>query len=500
MRFYKLGSSAFDRDEFFELNSSYGYFKTGNWLAWDFNNQKTFPMNIQDDTSNERAEIFRWQLAQLYHFFEPSEALTRGLGAFWGVISIVLVYLIVISFTGNIYIGLIAAFLTAIGYSEIIYSRRLRMYAIFFPAYLTFSWAIFKFYESKYKGKIHFLKKVYEKTGFNFSFFLPVIILGLISLNIHILSAHIIPVVAIYSFVFLIWFLYKKEITWKNLYLNKYFLTTTISILGIIIYNLPILKSFHKLINKNFRFFLKKPHYDFFNQYFSDYSYIIIGVVLFLVGFWFLIQKMKKPKESIFLLFSAIIPLAFAIFTWRRDVSQRYIYFIQSFALILSAIGIYGIINFFIEKIKNLKYKIILVLIIILLFIFNLDFDYLFSKNTTKNVYVQSNSYPDFEVVFNYVEKIKKPDDVLITRSYRSFYWKGWRIKTYDIKSLGFGSDNCVEKIQKIIQENPNGIVVYPKIDKITLCSEGLKYYQENLTRLTDPAIPNSVLIYRWDK
>ena len=31
-----------DRDEFFELNSSYGYFKTGDFVTWDFGQEKPF--------------------------------------------------------------------------------------------------------------------------------------------------------------------------------------------------------------------------------------------------------------------------------------------------------------------------------------------------------------------------------------------------------------------------------------------------------------------------
>ncbi len=496
LRFYKLGDSAFDRDEFFELNSSYGYFKTGNWLAWDFNNQKTFPMEMQDDTSNERAEVFRWQLAQLYRIWEPSETLTRGLGVFWGVIGIALVYFVAISFTGNAYIGLIAAFLTAIGYSEILYSRRLRMYAIFFPAYLAFSWSVFKFYESKYKGKINFLKKLYEKTGFNFSYFFAIIVLGLISANIHILSAHIFATLAFYSGLFLFITLYKKQLSWKSFYLNKYFLTTLATLSVLIIYNLPILNSLHKLIKKNFKFFLAKPNYDIFNQYFYDFSYPLIGLALFLIGTWYLSKKINRMKEAAFLFFSAAIPLLFAIFTWRRDVSHRYIYFLQSFGIILSAIGIYGIIFLLSEKIKRYKKPIILVLLIV--FLFGIDFNYFRSGE----IYVKkANSYyPNFKTVFNFVEKNKKTGDVLVTRTYRSFYWRGDHIKTYDIKNLEFGAKNCQEKIQKIISENPSGIIVYAKIDAITQCSQGLKYYEENLTRLKDPQIPSSVLIYRWDK
>lgn len=496
LRFYKIGDSAFDRDEFFELNSSYGYFKTGDFITWDFGNNEPFPADMQDETSTDRAEVFRWQLAQLYHFHEPSEALTRGLGAFWGVIGIVLVYFVAVSLTGNAYIGLIAAFLTAVGYSEILYSRRLRMYAMFFPVYLTFSWAVFKFYESKYKGKINYLKKLYEKTGFNFSYFFVVIILGLISANVHILSAHIAATLATYSGLFFLIAIYKKELNWKNFYLNKYFLTTLATLTGLIIYNLPILNSLHKLIKKNFKFFLAKPNYDFFSQYFSDFSYVLLGLFLFLLGTWYLAKKMNRQKEAAFLFFSATIPLLFAIFTWRRDVSHRYIYFLQSFGMILAGIGIFAVIKILTDRIK--KYTKIAIVALLIIFLFGIRLDYLRSQEIYTS---KTNSYyPNFQAVFDYLKANKKTDDVLVTRAYRSFYWKDWGIKTYDIKSLKFSSKDCAEKIKKIIEDNPSGIIVYAKIDKITQCSAGLKFYKENLTRLKDPSIPSSVLIYRWDK
>ena len=451
LRFYKLGDSAFDRDEFFELNSSYGYFKTGDFVTWDFGSQKPFPADMQDTTSTDRAEVFRWQIAQLYHFFDPSEALTRGVGSFWGIIGILLVYFIVFSFTRNVYIALIAAFLTAIGGSEVIYSRRLRMYSMFFPVYLAFSWTVFQFYEKKYKGKIKLLKNFYEKTGFNFAYFLPVLAIGLISLNVHVLSAHIAPVIAVYSVFLLFLALYKKELNFKNIFLNKYFLTTLATIVGLIIYNLPILNSLHKLIKKNFKFFLAKPHYDFFNQYFSDFLFPIIGLILFLVGTLYLARKMNRAKESFFLFCSAMIPLLFAIFTWKRDVSQRYIYFIQSFAVILIAIGFYGIVEIILSQAK--KYKKVILAILILIFLVNINFNYIYSREKEVFVRKPNSYYPNFNKVFDYVIANKKPTDVMITRAYRSFYWKDQYIKVYDTKSLDFGSKDCADKINIIFED-----------------------------------------------
>lgn len=491
LRFYKLGNSAFDRDEFFELNSSYGYFKTRHFVTWDFGNEKPFPAAMQDITSTERAEIFRWQLAQLYRFHEPTEFLTRALGSAWGVIGILLIFFITLSFTGNYYVALIAAFLTAVGGSEIIYSRRLRMYAMFFPVYLLFSWTVFKFYESKYGGKIKFFQKIHEKIGFNPAYLLPVLITGLISYNVHLLTLNIGAVIAAYAFLLFIIDFWQK----RKPILNKYSLTLAVVALGLLATRLPLFYGYYKSIKKNIRFF--QSNYDFFREYFSDFVYISMGVALVIVGIWYLAKKIRRQKEAVFLASSALVPLALAVFAWEREASHRYIYFLQSFGIILSAVGIYGVIELIISKIKNSNCKKIAAIILLIAFFAGTDYSYL-KKNS--GVYVQrSNSYyPDFEAVFNYIRQHRNADDVMITRTYRSFYWRDAGIKTYDIKSLGMGAKGCENKLDEIVKANPSGWAVYPKVDKLNLCSAGRKYYENNFTRVKDDSIPSSVLIYRW--
>lgn len=489
LRFYNIGVKAFDRDEFFELNSSYGYFKTGHFVAWDFNFERPFGPNMQDDSSNERAEVFRWQLAQLYHFHEPTEALTRSLGSAWGMIGILLVYLVTVSLTGNRYIALIAALLTAVGESEIIYSRRLRMYAMFFPMYLAFSWMVYKFYESKYKGRFALFKKIQEKTGFNFSYFLLMLVAGLISYNVHILTLNIAVTLLAYS---LILFLLAVK---KGDYINKYSITLAASVAGFLALKSPILFDYYRSMRKNIRFFTS--NYDFSKQYFSDWIYPAIGVALIVVGAWYLFQKMKLKKETLFILLSGLIPMLLAVFVWKREESHRYIYFLQSFGIILSAAGIYGVIQLVASRIKNYNCKKIAVIILLIAFLSGVNYGYLSKKS---DVYVQkSNSYyPDFETIFGYVKQHKSAEDVMITRAYRSFYWRGAGIKTYDIKSLQMGATGCQDKIDKIVKENPSGWVVYPKVDKLNICGAGRDYYQNNLARIKNSQIPSSVEIYRW--
>jgi hypothetical protein len=488
LRFYNLGVRSFDRDEFFELNTSYGYFKTGKFLAWDFNNGQPFEGGLQDDTSTERAEVFRWQLANLYDFTEPTEANTRAVSAIWGVISIILVYFMALSFTGNKYIALIAAFLVAVGESEIIYSRRLRMYSMFFPVYLFFSWLVFKFYEAKYEGNIKLLRKISEKTGLNPAYFIPALIFGLISFDTQALTASIVGTIFVYSLVNLIISISKKS------YFNKYSITL-IAISGayLAVSRLPAFHKYYKFAKKNLHLFME--NYRYLSDYFSDMVFPAVGFILLLFGVWFLAKKLNRKKETAFIFLSAAVPLAAAIFTWSREPALRYIYFLQSFGMILIASGIFAAINFISGKFS--KYRKPVILVVLIIFTILVNFRYL-SEDSEVYRHTKNSYYPDFSKIFPYILENKKPGDVFITRAYRSYYFRGEKITVYDTQELPLEKSNCREVFEKIISENKSGWVIIPKVDYASVCKDGRQYLSENLSRVRADAIPTSVPTYRW--
>ncbi len=488
LRFYNLGSASFDRDEFFELNTSYGYFKTGRWLSWDFNNEKPFEGALQDDTSTERAEVFRWQLAQIYRFAEPTEANTRAVSAVWGILSVILIYFITLSFTKNKYIALIAVFLAAVGESEIIYGRRLRMYAMFFPAYLFFSWMLYKFYEEKYGGKVKFFQIASQKTGINLLYFLPVVIAGLISLNVHFLTVTIISTILAYSCLNMIF-------GWgKDKFINKYSVSVLIIISAyIIVSQVPFLYPLYKSLKKNVE--LITQSYGYFNDYFSDFVFPVVGFILVLLGTWYLAKKIGRTKPALFLFASAFAPLGMAIFTWSRDPAHRYIYFIQSFGIILAAAGIFGITELVSEKFK--KYKKVAAVVMLIIFLSLIDSSY-FSKKSEVYYQGKDSYYPNFRPAFSYVDENRKAGDIIVTRAYRSFYFRGWNIPVFDTQILPLEKDNCQEVLKEIVSENKNGWIIFPKIDKASMCRQGRDYLDENLGRIKNSTLPSPVLIYRW--
>jgi len=225
LRFYKLGETSFVADEFLDINSSYAYFKTGVWQNWDFNFGKVNEENAFAPR-DERAWIYKWQVASLFKFLPPTEATTRTISALWGIISIILIYFVANYFTKKKEIGLISAFLFAISVSGITFDRRLRMYAMFFAVFLVFSWFVFRFLEEKYTGKNKTIKLISEKFGLNVVYLIPAIILGIISILTHQLTANIVFIFIIYAVIQII-----IGIRNKNPFLNKY----SVSILAVII-------------------------------------------------------------------------------------------------------------------------------------------------------------------------------------------------------------------------------------------------------------------------
>ncbi|PIP27956.1 MAG: hypothetical protein COX29_03590 [Candidatus Moranbacteria bacterium CG23_combo_of_CG06-09_8_20_14_all_35_22] len=485
LRLYKLNDEAFARDEFFDINTSYGYFKTGEWLAWDFNLNQPLESALQKDYSNTRAQLFRIPLALAYNIMEPTEGNARLMSVFWGIVSILVIYFVTLSFTGNYWMALLAALLVSIGESEILFGRRLRMYSMLFPIYLIFSWLLFKFYESEYKGKIKFFQKIYQKFKVNLNYILPTAIFGLVSYEIQELSVHIVFALVAYCTVLALFNFFKKQKYW-----DKYNLTLFLSFLSFLVLKVAfsqVYKDFDKAVS------FWQDNYRSIEYFFTDFKYLVVGIALFFLGGLFLAFKLKRKKEALFIFLSAFIPLFYAIFSWVREPASRYIYFIQSFGIILVSIGIYAIYYFLAGKFKNHK-KFIALAILALTFL-SLDYSHILGKD---NLYQQraTSNFIDFRKVFAVAKENMKPGDIMITRAYRSFYFPNWKTKVYDVKVLPLEKQNCQETFAKIISENESGMVVLPEIDHLLVCKNGRKYLEENLEKIDSQV--KGVNIYRW--
>jgi hypothetical protein len=488
LRFYKLGNNSFVADEFLDINSSYAYAKTGIWQNWDFNFGKVNTENAFE-ARDERAWVYKWQVAELFKFFPLNEGMARAISALWGVLTVFLIYLAGTYFTKKRTIGLLSAFLFAISIDGIEFDRKLRMYAMFLPVYLLFSWLLFRFLEDKYKGKIGFIKAVSDKWGLNLLFLIPAVLAGILSLETHQLTGNMAFVIGFYL-------LFWGIINWKKnkSYFNKYSLIFGLGILGFI----GALVSIPKVVGSSMAglvFFTS--HWEYIKISLSDFSNGILGMIFTILGIYFISKKQGMPKEGSWLVMSFLVPLLAAVFLWSRNVGSQYIFFIKSFEIILIASGIYFTAKFFKDNLKNYGKKAYIAAIVLALLILP-DYAYFFQHDDNTYNQTSASSNPNYRKIFTYFKKAKKDGDVLITRNFRNYYWSGAKVKVIDFGGELSKGKLSLADIQNISASNQSGWFIISTNDETYIAGDAVDYIVKNFQRVSNPQVRGSVLVYRW--
>ncbi|MFC1756485.1 hypothetical protein ACFLY1_00865 [Patescibacteria group bacterium] len=486
LRFCKLGEVSFVADEFLDINAAYGYAQTGEWQAWDFNRSE--PAERINAASDNRAWLYRIQVATLFKYFPPTEAVARSVSAFWGIITIILIYFVATYFTGKRYIGLIAAFLFAVSIAGIEFDRKLRMYAMFFPIFLAFSWMLFRFFEEKYKGKIEFIKKINSKFGLNLVYAIPVAALGLLSLHLHQLTANIAIIFAAYLIVNII-----RKSKEKSLQKNKYSIILTLSILIFVVIRV-ILTDLVNSLTGGLKFF--NDNYSYFSKIFIDYSHPLIATLFILLGIYYIYKVQEKKKEAIWLTVSFVVIFLMAVFVWRRNAGPQYIFFIQSFEIILISSGIYLAMKFFKDNLSQYKKYACCAPLILSLLIFP-NYGYFFQENNTYNQNSRSEN-PKYREIFGYFKKKKSESDVLITRDFRNYYLSGEKVKIFDFGGELSKNKFSAEELQSIINEYPSGWIIYSDNDESYISKNAENYIESNMEKINAIPVRGKVSVYRW--
>lgn len=487
LRFYNLGENSFVADEFLDINSSYAYAKTGTWQSWDFNLGKVNEDNVFAPR-DERAWMYKWQVAQVFRFFAPTEAAARSVSALWGVLSILIMYYAGWYFSKKKSVGLLSAFLFAVSVAGITYDRRLRMYAMFFPLFLLLSIFLYRFFEETYDGSNKFIRKISDKFGINLLWFFPTLAVGALSMHIHDLTINIALIFGIYVFIRMLVLANKAKPM-----LNKYSITV---VAGLLFAGLAWAAVPEKLgaYLAGVKFF--NDNYSYLPIIFGEYSHVLIGLAVYVFGLWYLAKKRKMSNEALWLALSFLIPLLSAIFLWRRNVGAQYIFFAQSFAIIVSAAGVKGIAQFFGKNMPDYGKKAKKIAFVILILLVP-NYGYFFQENNTYHQNSKADS-PNYRSIFTYVKKKQSPDDVIITRNFRNYYLSGQKIPVFD-----FGGELSKEKVQtsqiwSIMQAHPRGWVVLSENDERYISNEAMKFIDERMQLINDPAVRGNAMVYRW--
>lgn len=487
LRLYGLGNNSFVADEFLDINSSYGYFQTGEWKAWDFNYGVPATENI-NDARDERAFVYKAQVATLFHFLAPTEGNARLVSVLWGAVSLLVIFWTAYFYTRKKTIGLLAAFLFAVSVSGIIFDRRLRMYAMFFPMYLASATILFAFFEEAYRGRILFFQKVWDRFGVNLLYFFPFVVLSLLSVLVHGLSVTLVPVFGVY----VMWMMivtWRGEKTFRNKYGHAVLLGIALLAVAILFFPKGVRLALGTLVWFD-------DHYSYVGYVLRDFAHPLLGALVMVLGGYVLGKKLGRSKEALFVTLSFVIPLALAIWFWRRNAGPQYIFFIQSFALILAATGIYGILQFFRETLSSWSEKIAMTVIVFTLLLLP-NYGYFFEENNTYHE-TSTGGNPNYRKVFEYVKKNIEPGDVLITRNFRNYYVSGAKVPIYDFGGELSRAKFSLSDLQKIMEKHEHGWVILSTNDYDYVSHDAEVFFKKNMELISNAQVRGAVEVYRW--
>lgn len=492
LRFYGLDNNSFVSDEFLDMNSAYGYSQTGEWKAWDFNYNKPSEINI-NIARDERAIAYKWQVAQVFRFFPPTETAARSISVLWGVISIATIFWAAYILTRRKEIALIAALLFAVSVSGIIFDRTLRMYAMFFPLYLVASTFTFLALEKAYDGKMYFCKYIWEKFGIHLHFALAAAMFFILALLTHQLAGTFIFSLAIY----LIARAFQEYRQNKNLQ-NRYFILFVLGIIGAIAMALFFPK-FFRSFSGGLIFF--DNHYGYISYILRDYYHPLLAVILMVLGGWFIAKRENLPRESLWLSLSLIVPLVMAIWLWRRNIGAQYIFFAESFALILAAAGVFGLWKIVCEKWQiapaQAQKKTLLILGMLIILVPN--FGYFMEENNTYHE-TSSGGNPNYRKVFAYFKKNHKDTDVLVTRNVRNYYFAGASVPVYDLGDEISRTRLSQEDLEKLMKEYKTGWVILSDNDYDYIGKGVKEFLSKNLMRVNNDQVRGAIDVYTWGR
>jgi len=489
LRLYNLDNNSFVSDEFLDMNSSYGYAQTGEWRAWDFNFGKASKVN-QNVARDERATIYKWQVAQLFHILSPTETNARLVSVLWGAVSLVVIFWSAFVFTKRREIGLIASFLFAVSLSGIIFDRTLRMYTMFLPMYLLTSTFAFLALEKAYTGKMKVLRSLWEKFGMNICYAVLAGIFLVLSLLTHQLAGTFVFFIGVYLAVRAF-----QEFTYGRGLHSKYFILFAIGTLALIIVA-TFFPKFFRSYAAGLIFF--DNNYGYVKYILREYYHPLLGVILLSFGSWWLVKRENLSKESLWLTLSLLAPLAMAIWLWRRNMGAQYIYFAESFAVILTAIGIFGI-WMLIRKKFVLTTKIQLLVVLGFLLLLTPNFGYFLEKNNTYHE-TSSGDNPNYRKVFAYFKKNHLASDVLVTRNMRNYYFADAKVPVYDLGDEISRTKLSQGEVEKLMAEYKTGWIILSDNDYDYVAKGMKEYFAKNLTLVSNDQVRGAIDVYTWGR
>jgi hypothetical protein len=238
-------------------------------------------------------------------------------------------------------------------------------------------------------------------------------------------------------------------------------------------------------------------HYSYLGYITRDFAHPLIGVLIAGFGSYILGKNLGKPKEALYLTLSAVVPLVLAIWFFRRNAGPQYIFFAQSFVLLLGAVGTYGVARIFTETFPIYGRK-GMVTIFLLAGLLLPNWGYFLEENNTYHE-TSSGGNPNYRKVFDYFKKNKQDSDALITRNLRNYYWSGAKVPVIDLGDEINREKFTLPDLEKVMSEHPSGWIILSENDYDYFSGEAEDFMKRNLIRVSNPSVRGPIDVYRWE-
>lgn len=474
LRLYKIGQQSFIADEFLGINASYGYAQTGQWKFWDFNQGK---LTEEDYT---RANVYYWQVAQLWNWLDLGEGNSRLISVGWGLLGILAVFGLVYYFFGSWQWAILAALFLAVSPGALTFDRKLRMYSMFAPVFLAFSLSLYLLLESRAQKIPAQLKKIQEKTGLNFVFLPLVFLLGGLSLATHLLTVNIFPIAAAYLLTMAI------LSYWETGKLGNRYSVYLLSMAAVVLVAVQL-----KEIRDSLNFFSWVSNWSYFEKMIFDYSHPLLAVVFLLAGIYFIVGQNRKLGLWLAINFLAILFLA--AFIWKRNAGLQYLYFITPFKVIIFSGGVYFISNFLSEKISSGSRRAFWGWVVFFFLLLpNWGF-FLSGEGFYRDI--KKWDLPNYREVYGYYLENRQGNAAIVARPLVSYYLRDSASPVID---YGVSNPLTLDRVVLAQGQYDQLWVIFSKDTYIK--SDAERYIRENFELIKTKYTNDTLLIYVWRK
>ena len=245
-------------------------------------------------------------------------------------------------------------------------------------------------------------------------------------------------------------------------------------------------------------------HWGYLAHITRTYWHPLMAVAVMIGGGIAAVRLRDGAPAGAWVVSTFVVGLVAAIFLWNRNVGAQYIFFLQPLAMILVAVGVVAA-GRWMARVTGRRALFVGTLLAAAVFL--PYYGYFFQTNTTYHITMTADR-ANYRKVFTYIRDNAQPGDVMITRNFRNFYWRGMDMPVFDFGSerdeAQLEKEGKVKKItaayvQDIMAQYPHGWVVLADNDETFVEKEARAYLAQHAVAITDSdLVRGKVTVYEW--